>query len=126
MDFSPLALGICVSIIYDRLPLPRPRNEQSLEREHKKNNNLAASLEFSTPSLYFPQEEEADDDARPECEYGTDCYRKNPQHRRDFKHTKKPRPPKRKVGKESSFPHSTWLKNEGWDVLCELQISFTT
>ena len=57
----------------------------------------------ATLSLYFPKE---GDDARPECEYGTDCYRKNPQHRRDFKHTKKPRPPKRKVGRSvgATFP----------------------
>ena len=32
-----------------------------------------------------------DDDDRPECEFGTDCYRKNPQHKRDYKHTKRPK-----------------------------------
>lgn len=26
-------------------------------------------------------------DSRPECRYGIRCYRKNPQHRKDFKHT---------------------------------------
>ena len=45
------------------------------------------------------------DDARPECEYGTDCYRKNPQHRTDYKHTKKPRPPQRKVGPSQVSHH---------------------
>ena len=32
-----------------------------------------------------------DDDKRPECEFGTDCYRKNPQHKKDYKHTKRPK-----------------------------------
>ncbi len=36
-----------------------------------------------------------DDDERPECEYGVDCYRKNPQHRKDFKHTRRPQPQRR-------------------------------
>lgn len=31
-----------------------------------------------------------DDDVRQECSYGTTCYRKNPQHRKDFKHSKTP------------------------------------
>jgi len=30
-------------------------------------------------------------DDRPECEYGTNCYRKNPQHRLDFKHSTRPK-----------------------------------
>ena len=30
-----------------------------------------------------------EEDDRPECEYGTDCYRKNPQHFKQFKHSKK-------------------------------------
>ena len=30
-------------------------------------------------------------------EYGTLCYRKNPQHRREYKHTVKPRAAKRKA-----------------------------
>jgi len=29
-------------------------------------------------------------DDRPECPYGTSCYRKNPQHKRDFKRNKAP------------------------------------
>ncbi|GAA6076566.1 aprataxin and PNK-like factor, partial [Tachysurus ichikawai] len=33
-------------------------------------------------------DEEADD--RPECPYGTDCYRKNPLHKKEYKHTKPP------------------------------------
>ena len=30
------------------------------------------------------------DEIKPECQYGTSCYRQNPQHRRDFKHTQPP------------------------------------
>ena len=65
------------------------------QRSAGKTENIG--LSDATLSLYFPKDND-DDDERPECEYGTDCYRKNPQHRRDYKHTKKPRPPKRKVG----------------------------
>ena len=65
-------------------------------QQHRKNRKYRPlCLSDATLSLYFPKDD--DDDKRPECEYGTDCYRKNPQHRRDYKHTKKPRPPKRKV-----------------------------
>ena len=42
------------------------------------------------------QAAEDEDDDRPECEYGVDCYRKNPQHRKDLKHTRKALP-KRKA-----------------------------
>lgn len=41
------------------------------------------------------QDDESDDD-RPECEFGKNCYRKNPQHRKEYKHTTNPRP-KRKA-----------------------------
>ncbi|XP_059083025.1 aprataxin and PNK-like factor isoform X2 [Tigriopus californicus] len=36
------------------------------------------------------------DDDRPECDFGKNCYRKNPQHRKEYKHTTNPRP-KRKA-----------------------------
>ena len=35
-------------------------------------------------------DDDEDDDVRQECPYGTTCYRKNPQHRKDFKHGKAP------------------------------------
>merc|ERR1712058_18981 len=38
-----------------------------------------------------------DDDDKPECEFGTDCYRKNPQHRKQFKHGVRPK--KRRAAK---------------------------
>ena len=34
--------------------------------------------------------DDEDDDVRQECPYGTTCYRINPQHRKDFKHSKAP------------------------------------
>ena len=37
-----------------------------------------------------------DQEDLPECEFGLDCYRKNPLHRKEYKHTTKPRP-KRKA-----------------------------
>jgi len=46
-----------------------------------------------------PDEEEnlEANDSLPECEYGTLCYRKNPQHRKEYNHTVKPRAAKRKA-----------------------------
>ena len=41
-----------------------------------------------------------------ECEYGVDCYRKNPQHKKDFKHTRLPQP-KRQVRVFNPRPGST-------------------
>ena len=35
-------------------------------------------------------DDDEDDDVRQECPYGTTCYRKNLQHRKDFKHGKAP------------------------------------
>ena len=49
------------------------------------------------------------DDDRPECEYGVDCYRKNPQHKNDFKHTHKAQP-KRKVRNKSCSHMSAFQK----------------
>ena len=43
-----------------------------------------------------PNEIDSENDDRPECEYGVDCYRKNPQHKKEYRHTTKPRP-KRKA-----------------------------
>jgi len=44
--------------------------------------------------------DDEDDEGKPECEYGVDCYRKNPQHRQDFKHTRKPNPKRRAKAKK--------------------------
>ena len=35
-------------------------------------------------------DDDDDDDVQQERPYGTTCYRKNPQHRKDFKHSKAP------------------------------------
>lgn len=35
------------------------------------------------------------DDDRPECEYGVDCYRANPRHKKEYKHTRQPQPQRR-------------------------------
>lgn len=46
--------------------------------------------EFSHPGDADYKEEEPEDIERPECPYGSDCYRKNPLHRKEYKHSKKP------------------------------------
>lgn len=58
--------------------------------------NPAHFKEYSHPSKNDDDEEGGEaaaadsDDDRPECPYGTSCYRRNPQHKRDFKHTETP------------------------------------
>ena len=47
------------------------------------------------PISIFVSGIDPENDPRPECEYGLDCYRKNPQHKIDFKHTFNPRPKRR-------------------------------
>lgn len=41
-------------------------------------------------------------DTRPECPYGIQCYRKNPQHKRDYQHTKR-RPRRQAAGPDVHF-----------------------
>ena len=53
--------------------------------------NPAHKEEFSHPGDFVASQENNNDD-KPECEYGTSCYRQNPQHKRDFKHTQPPAP----------------------------------
>lgn len=58
--------------------------------------NPAHFKEYSHPNKDDDDEEDGEaaaadsDDDRPECPYGTSCYRRNPQHKRDFKHTETP------------------------------------
>ena len=54
--------------------------------------NPAHFKEYSHPSKGDDEEDgkaaaEGSDDDRPECPYVTGCYRRNRQHKRDFKHT---------------------------------------
>ena len=48
---------------------------------------------------------ENNDDDLPECEYGVDCYRKNPLHLKEYKHTLKPRPSRPKKPKREENEH---------------------
>ena len=67
-----------------------------------------------------PNDEESDQE-KPECEFGLDCYRKNPAHRKEYKHTHKPQPKRvAKVGaKEKSDTDSddSFINDEddGWE-----------
>lgn len=42
------------------------------------------------------EDEDNEENDRPECEYGTECYRENPQHKKQFQHS---RPPVRQAAK---------------------------
>jgi len=50
-------------------------------------------------AMGLDDEEDATDTSniKAECEYGLDCYRKNPEHRKNYKHTSRPRVAKRKA-----------------------------
>ena len=57
-----------------------------------------------------------DTEDKPECEYGLDCYRKNPQHRKDYKHSTRPRQAKRKAkDKAAKKKVKTDEDNEDYD-----------
>lgn len=49
--------------------------------EHKNKFSHPGDPDYDTP------------DNRPECPYGVQCYRKNPQHKLDYKHTRSKRKP---------------------------------
>ena len=62
---------------------------------------LQTFLVFQDPDAE-PEFDADPDDSRPECEYGLTCYRKNPQHRIDFKHTANPAKPRRAAAAKKS------------------------
>ena len=77
-------------------------------------------------NFYYEQTQFQDSDEnedKPECEYGVDCYRKNPQHRKDFKHTVRPLPTRKakeatkKKPKDVDEYESDFIDDEedGWE-----------
>ena len=47
--------------------------------------------EYSHNDLEEEEEEEEEEEGdKPECPYGTSCYRKNPLHHKQYSHTKPP------------------------------------
>ena len=77
-------------------------------------------------NFYYEQPQFQDSDEnedKPECEYGVDCYRKNPQHRKDFKHTVRPLPTRKakeatkKKPKDVDEYESDFIDDEedGWE-----------
>lgn len=74
---------------------------------YRKNPNHLSQFSHPGDSDYFSESESHEkneeagssasggddaEDKKKECPYGVGCYRKNPQHKKDFKHTKKVRP----------------------------------
>ncbi|XP_037230824.1 aprataxin and PNK-like factor isoform X4 [Falco rusticolus] len=49
-------------------------------------------------------------DNRPECPYGTACYRKNPQHKLEYKHSAPPVPERRTRQKLQKMEKGLWRK----------------
>nr|XP_040042977.1 aprataxin and PNK-like factor [Gasterosteus aculeatus aculeatus] len=82
----------------EEMPRKRRRNMSDEEEESARSKtvekNPAHFQECSHPGDPDYEEEEEEEEAeeadRPECPYGTDCYRKNPLHRKEYKHTKRP------------------------------------
>ena len=62
------------------LPPPKPE---------KRKHNFEESAAKEPRMMESSDTEAEEEDDRPECEYGTDCYRKNQQHFKQFKHSKK-------------------------------------
>ena len=78
--------------------------------------------------IILTSSQDSGDDERPECEYGVECYRKNPQHRRDFKHTLRPQPTrkakeatkkKKATSKDDDEYESDFIDDEedGWEPI---------
>ncbi|XP_040449372.1 aprataxin and PNK-like factor [Falco naumanni] len=49
-------------------------------------------------------------DNRPECPYGTACYRKNPQHKLEYKHSAPPVPERRTRQKLQKMEKGLWRR----------------
>ena len=60
------------------------------EYSHPSDNETGEKGKDQTCNFDSNSEDEAGFDNRPHCQYGISCYRKNPQHRKDFKHTRAP------------------------------------
>ena len=73
--------------------------------------HTSSSTKHATNSGSENEGDENNDDTedKPECEYGLDCYRKNPQHRKDYKHSTRPRQAKRKA-KDKAAKKNTRIK----------------
>ncbi|KAL6065871.1 Poly(ADPribose) polymerase catalytic domain containing protein, variant 2 [Balamuthia mandrillaris] len=56
------------------------------EEEQKTKKKQDSDEEAHSPTEEEEEEEEEEDDDRPVCWYGSKCYRKNPQHFKEFRH----------------------------------------
>ncbi|CAL1278329.1 unnamed protein product [Larinioides sclopetarius] len=69
------------------------RNQNHIEQfSHPGDSDYASEPETSQKNDSAAVSEGEDSSPKKECPYGENCFRKNPQHKKDFKHTKKVRP----------------------------------
>ncbi|GFY60038.1 uncharacterized protein TNIN_455452 [Trichonephila inaurata madagascariensis] len=69
------------------------RNQNHVEQfSHPGDSDYASESEISHKNESAAVSEGEEDSPKKECPYGANCFRKNPQHKKDFKHTKKVRP----------------------------------
>ena len=88
---------------------PKPedyKRKHNFEEPDAKKPRMMESSDIEAEEQARTEEE----DDRPECEYGTDCYRKNPQHFKQFKHSKSRKNPQH----FKQFKHSKKRKAEEW------------
>lgn len=108
------------------IPSPRPRPSCAYAKDgciRKNPQHFQDEAHPGDADYVEATESEAvddNDDERPECEYGLDCYRKNPEHRKEYKHSVKVRPKrkakengkKRKKAKEEDDFDSSFIDDE--------------
>ncbi|XP_055940852.1 aprataxin and PNK-like factor [Argiope bruennichi] len=69
------------------------RNQNHIDQfSHPGDSDYTSEPEASQKNDTAAVSEGEDSSPKKECPYGENCFRKNPQHKKDFKHTKKVRP----------------------------------
>merc|ERR1712180_303472 len=82
------------SCLYGKIGCTRKNPQHFSAEAHPGDDDY---VEIAQSSENEGDENNDDTEDKPECEYGLDCYRKNPQHRKDYKHSTRPRQAKRKA-----------------------------
>jgi len=87
------------SCLYGKVGCTRKNPEHFKAEAHPGDDDY---VEIAQSSDNEGEENDNDSGDKPECEYGLDCYRKNPQHRKDYKHSSRPRGAKRKTKEKAA------------------------